>query len=172
MKHVVLVGLMGSGKSTVGALVAARTSRIFVDVDIVIARETGKTVRELWEQGGEAAYRKLESDAVLRVLAGDTPSVLAAPGGVVLDPTVRAALADHFVVWLRTRPTTLAGRVHVGDHRPLLGDKPADVLTVMADERSDLYRQVATATLDTDDRAPDAVAEAVVGLLADQPADA
>jgi len=57
VKHVVLVGLMGSGKSTVGALVAARTSRIFVDVDIVIARETGKTVRELWEQGGEAAYR-------------------------------------------------------------------------------------------------------------------
>jgi shikimate kinase len=172
VKQVVLVGLMGSGKSTVGALVAARTGRVFVDVDIVIARETGKTVRELWEQGGEAAYRKLESDAVLRVLAGDTPSVLAAPGGVVLDPTARAALADHFVVWLRTRPTTLAGRVHVGDHRPLLGDKPADVLAVMADERSDLYRQVATATLDTDDRAPDAVAEAVVGLLADQPADA
>lgn len=172
MKQVVLVGLMGSGKSTVGALVAARTDRVFVDVDIVIARETGKTVRELWEQGGEAAYRKLESDAVLRVLAGDTPSVLAAPGGVVLDPTVCAALADHFVVWLRTRPTTLAGRVHVGDHRPLLGDEPADVLTVMADERSDLYHQVATATLDTDDRAPDAVAEAVVGLLADQPADA
>ena len=172
MKQVVLVGLMGSGKSTVGALVAARTGRVFVDVDVVIAQETGKTVRELWEQGGEAAYRKLESDAVLRVLSGDIPSVLAAPGGVVLDPTVRAALAGHFVVWLRTRPATLAGRVHVGDHRPLLGDKPAKVLALMADARSALYRQVATATLDTDDRAPDAVADAVVGLLADQPADA
>jgi shikimate kinase len=172
VKQVVLVGLMGSGKSTVGALVAARTSRVFVDVDIIIARETRKTVRELWEQGGEAAYRELESDAVLRVLAGDVPSVLAAPGGVVLNPAVRAALAGHFVVWLRTSPATLAGRVHVGDHRPLLGDKPADVLAVMADERSVLYRQVATATLDTDDRAPDAVADAVVGLLADQPAGA
>lgn len=172
MKQVVLVGLMGSGKSTVGALVAARTGRVFVDVDIVIARGTGKTVRELWEQGGEAAYRKLESDAVLRVLAGDTPSVLAAPGGVVLNPTVRAALAGHVVVWLRTTPTTLAGRVHVGDHRPLLGDKPADVLAVMADERSDLYRHVASATFDTDDRTPDAVADAVAELLADQPADA
>jgi shikimate kinase len=172
VKQVVLVGLMGSGKSTVGALVAARTSRVFVDVDIIIARETRKTVRELWEQGGEAAYRKLESDAVLRVLVCDTPSVLAAPGGVVLNPAVRAALAGHFVVWLRTRPATLAGRVHVGDHRPLLGDKPADVLAVMADERSALYRQVATATLDTDDREPAAVADAVVGLLADQPADA
>ncbi len=90
----------------------------------------------------------------------------------MLDPAVRAALAGHFVVWLRTRPTTLAGRVQRGDHRPLLGDRPAETLAVMADERSDLYRQVATATVDTDDRAPDAVADVVVGLLADQPADA
>jgi len=172
MKQLVLVGLMGSGKSTVGALVAVRTGRVFVDVDIAIASETGKTVRELWEEGGEPAYRKLESDAVLQVLAGGIPSVLAAPGGVVLNPIVRAALGGHVVVWLRTRPTTLAGRVHVGDHPPLLGDKPAETLAVMSDERSDLYRQVATATIDTDDCAPDAVADAVVRLLADQSADA
>jgi shikimate kinase len=170
MKQVVLVGLMGSGKSTVGALVAARTDRVFVDVDSAIAQQTGQTVRELWEAGGEAAYRELESAAVLRVLAGDIPSVLAAPGGVVLDPAVRDALAGHIVVWLRTRPTTLAGRVHVGDHRPLLGENPAETLTVMADQRSDLYRGVATTTIDTDDRAPEAVADMVVTLLADQPA--
>jgi shikimate kinase len=172
MKQIVLVGLMGSGKSSVGALVAARTYRVFVDVDIGIARETGKTVRELWEAGGEAAYRRLESEAVLRVLAGEARSVLAAPGGVVLDPAVRAGLAGHFVVWLRTRPATLAGRVHVGDHRPLLGDEPAETLAVMADERADLYGQVATATIDTDDRLPDAVADIVIGLLADEPAQA
>jgi shikimate kinase len=171
MKQVVLVGLMGSGKSTVGALVAARTGRVFVDVDIVIAVDTGKTVRELWEEGGEAAYRSLESDAVLRVLASDTPSVLAAPGGVVLNPTVRAALAGSVVVWLRTKPTTLAGRVHPGDHRPLLGDHPAETLAAMAGERSELYRKVATATVDTDGLAPDAVADVVVRLLADHPAD-
>jgi shikimate kinase len=172
MRQVVLVGLMGSGKSTVGALVAARTDRVFIDVDILIARETGQTVRVLWEAGGEAAYRHLESEAVLRVLAGDAPSVLAAPGGVVLDPAVRAALAGNLVVWLRTGPATLADRVHHGDHRPLLGDRPAETFAVMAAERSDLYRQVATATIDTDDSAPDAVADVVVGLLADQPAEA
>jgi shikimate kinase len=172
MKSVVLVGIMGSGKSTVGALVAARTGRTFVDVDVVITAETGKTVRELWEGGGEAAYRSLESEAVLRTLRDHTPSVLAAPGGVVLDPVVRAALAGTFVVWLRTRPTTLAGRVHPGDHRPLLGERPAETLAVMAEERSDLYRQLATAIVDTDGRTPDDVADVVVGLLADQPADA
>lgn len=166
MRQLVLVGLMGSGKSTVGALVAHGTGGRLVDVDVVIAEETGKTVRELWEEGGEDAYRGLESGAVLRTLADDTPSVLAAPGGVVLDPAVRAALAGHIVVWLRTSPAALASRVHAGDHRPLLG-QPAKTFAAMADQWSDLYRQVATATIDTDGRSPDGLADSVVELLAD-----
>ena len=166
MKPLVLVGLMGSGKSTVGALVAQRSGRQFVDVDAVITARMSKTVRELWEEGGEAAYRYLESDVVLEVLRDDTPTVvLAAPGGAVLDPVVRAALADCVVVWLRTSPSTLAGRVRPGDHRPLLGDDPAETFAAMAEMRSELYRQVATAILDTDELAPDAIADAVLGLL-------
>ena len=171
MKTVVLVGMMGSGKSTVGALVAQRTGRALVDVDAVITARMSKTVRELWEEGGEAAYRYLESDVVLEVLRDDTPTVLAAPGGVVLDPVVRAALADSIVVWLRTSPSTLAGRVRPGDHRPLLEDSPAETFAAMAATRSELYRQVATATIDTDDRAPETVADEVVGLLARRPDD-
>jgi shikimate kinase len=171
MTHVVLVGLMGSGKSTVGALVAERTGRAFVDVDMVIAQETGKTVRALWEEGGEAAYRHLESEAVLRVLRDDTPSVLAAPGGVVLDPRLRAALTGNLVVWLRTSPTTLAARVRPGDHRPLLGDHPAETLAAMAAARSNLYEEVATATIDTDGRTAAEIAADVIGLLAGSPAD-
>jgi shikimate kinase len=172
MKQVVLVGLMGSGKSTVGALLAPRTGRVFVDVDVAIAAHTGKSVRELWEEGGEVAYRHLESEAVLRVLRETTPAVLAAPGGVVLDPVVRAALSGCVVVWLRARPSTLAGRVRPGDHRPLLGDRPAETLAAMADARSELYRQVATATVDTDDLTPAAIADVVVRLLADCTANA
>src|SRR5271170_7854305 len=101
---------MGSGKSTVGALVAQRTERALVDVDTVIAARMSETVRELWEEGGEEAYRYLESEVVLEVLREDALTVLAAPGGVVLDPLVRAALAHSLVVWLRTSPSTLAGR--------------------------------------------------------------
>ena len=104
-----------------------------VDVDIDIARRRARPFGSSGKQGGEAAYRRLESEAVLRVLAGDSPVRAGRAGGVVLDPAVRAALAGHFVVWLRTRPATLAGRVHPGDHRPLLGDKPAEALAVMAD---------------------------------------
>jgi shikimate kinase len=171
VKQVVLVGLMGSGKSTVGALVAPRLGRMFVDVDVLIARRTGKTVRELWEEGGEAAYRQLESDAVLWVLADDTPAVLAAPGGVVLDPVVRAELADCFVVWLRADPSILAGRVRPGDHRPLLGDHPDETLAALADARADLYRRVANTTIDTDELTPEAIADiVVVRVQADGPA--
>ena len=96
MRQLVLVGIMGSGKSTVGALVANRTGGRLVDVDVVIAEETGKTVRELWEEGGEDAYR--ESGGCVAHAGRQQPSVLAAPGGVVLDPVVRAALAGHIVV--------------------------------------------------------------------------
>ena len=87
----------------------------------------------------------------------------------MLDPVVRAALADSLVVWLRTSPSTLAGRVRPGDHRPLLGDSPAETFAAMAEMRSELYRQVATAIIDTDDRAPEAIADEVVGLLGRQP---
>ncbi len=169
MRTVVLVGLMGSGKSTVGALVAQRSGQEFVDVDAVITARLSKTVRELWEEGGEAAYRYLESDVVLEVLRDDTPTVLAAPGGAVLDPDVRAILADCFVVWLRTSPSTLAGRVRPGDHRPLLGDDPAETFAAMAEMRSELYRDVATAIIDTDDRAPESIADEVLELLAPRP---
>jgi shikimate kinase len=164
MTPVVLVGLMGSGKSTVGTLVAEATGLTFVDVDVVIRERTGKTVRELWEEGGEAAYRQLESDVVLQALCRDDV-VLAAPGGVVLDPVVRHALRDAFVVWLRTEPVTLARRVRDDHHRPLLGEHPFAVLTKMADERTGLYEQVADLVVDTDHADVAAVADRVVDRI-------
>ena len=164
---IVLVGLMGSGKSTVGRLVAEATGRVLVDVDQAITARTGKTVRELWEEGGEVAYRALESEEVLTTLRRPDV-VLAAPGGVVLDVTVRDALADAFVVWLRATPVTLGSRVRRGDHRPLLGDDPAADLAVMAADRAELYASVADAIVDTDELSADTAAAAVVVALLDR----
>ena len=149
---VVLVGLMGSGKSTVGALVAAATGWALIDADVAISSLTGNAVRELWEGGGEG------------------PCVIAAPGGVVLDPAVRAALVDAFVVWLRTDPATLAGRVRPGDHRPLLSDRPFEVLRSMAVDRSHLYAEVADVTIDTDHVDTQSVAAAILQHLRRLPA--
>ena len=164
MSAIVLVGLMGSGKSTVGRLVAARLEQGLADSDTAIQAATGATVRELWESGGETSYRALESRVVLDAIAQDPPVVIAAPGGVVLDPAVRAALRSAFVVWLRADPATLAARVRPGDHRPLLGDDPQAVLARMAVERAALYGEVADAVVDVDGLEPDHVAELVLEL--------
>ena len=152
MTPVVIVGLMGAGKSSVGALVATATGRPFVDVDLAIEAGTGKTVRELWEEGGEPAYRHLESQAVLKTLERG-------------DDVVLAALGAAFVVWLRADPATLATRVEHDDHRPLLGDRPFEVLTSMAAERDSLYGSVADLVVDTDGRDADTVAAAVLDEL-------
>jgi shikimate kinase len=133
---------------------------------------TGKTVRQLWKGGGEAAYRRLESETVLQTLAGRPDAVLAAPGGVVLDPDVRAALAQAFVVWLRADPATLSGRVQRDDHRPLLGEHPQQVLTTLERERAGLYEGVADLVVDTDHQDPATVAGQIVQALRDQAPDA
>ena len=110
---------------------------------------------------------------MLRVLRDDTPSVLAAPGGVVLDPA-RARRPRRLLRRLAAdQPDDPGGSgPRPGDHRPLLGDQPAETLAAMAEARSNLYDEVATATIDTDGLRRDAIADDVVGLLADSPADA
>jgi len=165
----VLVGLMGAGKSLVGSLVARRSGWELVDVDVAITARTGASVREIWEAGGEAAYRHVESEEVLHALRSERPVVIAAPGGVVLDPSVRAALGDALVVWLRAGAATLAGRVRPGDHRPLLGDRPFEVLATLATERAHLYEEVADAVIDTDDLDAETVADMVLYMLKDLP---
>lgn len=171
-RHLVLVGLMAAGKSSVGQVLAERLDRPFVDTDDVITARTGQTVRELWEAGGEEAYRGLESEVVRNTLGRNQPVVLAAPGGAVLDATVRALLVGDAVttVWLRAQIATLARRVGPDDHRPLLGDHPSEVLTRMAIERSSLLAEVSDLVVDVDDLSAAAVAAAILGLAQDEEA--
>lgn len=163
-RHLVLVGLMGTGKSTVGRILADRLGRRLVDSDDEIEAATGRTVREIFETDGEQAFRELEAASLRRALASDEPSVIAAAGGVVLSATNRAALngADARVVWLRADPATLVGRVGSGGHRPLLDDDPAGTLRRMATERDALYRDVADAVVTVDGRSVNEVVEAIL----------
>jgi shikimate kinase len=91
-RHLILIGMMATGKTTIGRAVAKRIGRPFIDSDIQIETTTGKTVREIFEQDGEAAFRRLEADALASALATTTPAVIAAAGGVVLSPHNRALL--------------------------------------------------------------------------------
>ncbi|MCU1498991.1 MAG: aroK [Acidimicrobiales bacterium] len=162
--HVALIGLMGSGKSTVGTEVAALLGRPLVDVDDVIEAHTGMTVRQLWERGGEVAYRPLERDVVVHVLSQKGPDVLAVPGGAAEDHVVQLAFeaADVFTVWLWADVAILAERVQGSRRRPLLGDDLSGLLREQSTARAELYRRLADVVLDVDHHSVDELAASVV----------
>ena len=159
--------MMGSGKTTVGRLVAQRLGRPFFDSDEQVEARAGRTVREIFETDGEAAFRTLEAGALAEALAAPEPVVVAAAGGVVLDPGNRRALREGAtVVWLRAEPAVLAKRVRPGDHRPLLAHDASGVLTRMEAEREPLYLEVADHVVDVG-RAPVArIVESVLEAVA------
>jgi shikimate kinase len=167
VNHVVLVGLMGAGKTTVGTRLATRLGRRLVDSDALIEARTGRTVREIFRDDGEDAFRTLETSALLDALHSTEPLVIAAAGGVVLRPENRAALrdADALVVWLVARPTVLVERVRSGGHRPLLDDDPEGTLQRMSVEREPWYREVADAVVDVDGRTVEEVVDAVLAAV-------
>jgi shikimate kinase len=149
-RHLVLVGTMGSGKTTVGTMLATQLHRPFFDSDEMIEASTGHTVREIFEADGEAAFRALETAALDTALASAEPSVIAAAGGVVLSARNRAMLRDGraAVVWLDVDPALLAERVRGGTHRPLLDVDPEGTLRAMYRDRHDLYAAVSDVVVD------------------------
>jgi shikimate kinase len=166
--HVVLVGMMGSGKSTVGRTLAARLGRPFFDSDAMVEARAGRTVATIFAQQGEAAFRGEETAVLAVALASTEPAVIAAAGGTVLDPDNRRLLAGAgLVVWLRAEPAVLAGRVHPGDHRPLLADDPEGSLRRLSAERQPLYAQVADLVVDVDTATVTATVDVIAGTLAD-----
>jgi shikimate kinase len=164
---VVLVGLMGSGKSTVGRLLAERLACDFVDTDDQVEQATGSTVNELFATHGEASFRRYELDSLTRSLARPTPAVIATGGGVVTTTDARRALRHAaMVVWLRASPEALAERLDDDDTRPLLGGRdPRDVLHELHEHRASLYDEVAQVVVDVDQEEPARVADRVLELL-------
>jgi shikimate kinase len=164
-RHLVLVGLMGAGKTTVGERCADRLARPFVDTDDVVEAMARRTVQELFAEGGEATFRALERDAVRDAIASPAAAVIACGGGAVLDPENRRRLREAgVVVWLRAAPAVLAERVDAdGVERPLLTSRSAvTALERLAVVRAGAYEAVADAVVDTDGRTVDQVADAVL----------
>jgi shikimate kinase len=153
--HLVLIGLMGVGKTTVGRRVAALLDRPFVDSDLHIEATTGRTVRQIAAEDGAAAMRAVESAALADALARPTPSVIGCAAGVVLDPANLELLRPATVVWLTGDPRVIAPRTQTRGHRPWLDEDPAGTLERMHAERAHLYQDVADLTVDV---TPDGVA--------------
>lgn len=167
-RHVVLVGLMGAGKTTVGERLAARLERPFVDTDELVVATAGRSVPELFADLGEAGFRALEHDAVADACSSPEPLVIACGGGAVLDPDNRRTItAAGVVVWLRATPAQLAERVGDGDERPLLASGATiDTLVRLAAVRAPSYEAVADVVVDTDGLDPDAVTDRVLAEVA------
>lgn len=167
MGHIVLVGLMGSGKTTIGRRLARRLGRPFLDTDDMVETATGRTVRDIFENDGEATFREHESRALADALHRVVPSVIAGAGGVVLASANRELLrGGHRVVWLRPPIGTLAGRVDRRDraasgHRPLLDLDPIGTLADMERVRFPLYAEVATEIVDVSSQSVDDLVEAL-----------
>jgi shikimate kinase len=151
---VVLVGLMGSGKTTVGRRVAARLDRHFVDADAALEEITDRTIAEIFERDGEQGFRDLEADTLEELLEHHEPCVIAAGGGVVVREENRQRLRrpDVTVVFLDGSPGFLASRVAGRPHRPLLAgeESPREVLARLHAERARLYEEVADLTIEVE----------------------
>ena len=161
---IVLVGAPGSGKSTVGALLAERLGVPFRDVDAVIVERTGKSITEIFTDDGEAAFRALEEQLTAELLP--LPGVLSLGGGAVLSATTRAALHDHRVVWLRVGLAQSVKRVGLDTARPLLLGNVRGTLRKLLDERAELYREVSSQVIDTDSTTPADVVKMIMNAHA------
>ena len=150
MGHIVLVGLMGSGKTTVGAALAAALGVQHRDSDTDIERETGMTGREHEARGGIDALHALEARHLLDALGGTEASVISTAASILDDPACRRALQDpaHLVVWLDASPAALMARLRPDDHRPAIGPDMAEVLERQTVQREPALREVADLTLD------------------------
>lgn len=165
--RIVLVGMMGSGKSAVGRALARLTGWPFVDNDALLEAATGRTARELLEDGGESVLRTGESAAFRSALGRPIPEIVSVAAGVVLDPADRSALASAgYVVWLRATTATLARRAPGAAHRPWLGADARAWLERTGRERAPLYTEVADLVVDVDRMTPAAIASSIVEHMA------
>jgi shikimate kinase len=158
-----LIGMMGSGKTTVGEAVAAELGLSFVDTDVLISSVTASSIPDLWERNGEASFRDLERQMIASA-ADSGPSVVATGGGAVLDDTNIAKMrSSGLVLWLTASPQTLEERIGRAGGRPLLAEGVArERLEALLSERRARYQEAADGEIPTDGRPVEDVVSDVI----------
>lgn len=161
---IVLIGPMGSGKSTVGALLAECVGAPYRDTDADIVAAEGREIADIFIEEGEEHFRALEREAV-RTAVAEHEGVLALGGGAILDAGTRELLAGLPVAFLSMDVEEAVRRVGLGAARPLLAVNPRRQWREMMEARRHLYTEVARVVVATDGRTPEEVADAVLDAL-------
>ena len=167
-KHLFLTGYRGSGKSTIGKLVASHLSLAFVDTDVEIELQSGNTIAEIFARSGEAAFRDLESEQLSQLRSLTEPAVVSLGGGSILRQENRECIKQlGRTVWLQASPENIFGRiskdVNTQTRRPKLsklGDLE-EIRSILA-ERSVVYEEVADMCVSTDELSMESVAMKIV----------
>jgi shikimate kinase len=160
-----LIGMMGSGKTTVGRLLASERAMEFRDVDSIISARVAGTISDLWQQTGEEGFRALEAD-VVEELATVAGTVIASGGGAVLAEANRQAMRrSGTVIWLHCSADTLAARLVGATDRPLLADDSTAPLAELLVERLEVYEDAAHHLVDTTSLTPVEVVEKIDEVL-------
>lgn len=162
--RVVLVGMPGAGKSTIGRRIASALNLPIVDSDVLIEQGEGKACGEVYAELGEEAFRKLEVDYVARALA--TGGVVSLGGGAIVTEEVRTLLQRHTVVWIDVSAEEGIRRTSDDESRPVLqgDDRQLRYRNLLA-QREPFYREVATFRVRTDERPPQRVVAEILGFI-------
>lgn len=152
MNHVILIGFMGCGKSSVGKMLARELSVPFVDTDAWIEEQNGRKISDIFRESGEEYFRELETRALEQLLEDEGRKVIAVGGGLPMRPVNREYLKKlGTTVYLPAQPETLVARLQGDDTRPLLqgGELRQKILQLMSD-REDIYQSAADIRISTD----------------------
>ncbi|MCJ8011310.1 shikimate kinase [Paenibacillus sp. KQZ6P-2] len=161
-QNIILIGMMGTGKSTVGGILAEHLGYTLVDLDAAVVSEAGMTIPEIFELHGEAFFRKVETDMLCKVLSSGNRQIVATGGGAVLKPINCELMVDGgFVVALTAEAEMIIDRVKGDSNRPLLAGNAEERIRTILEERKQAY-QFAHCTVDTSRLGADEVAQQIL----------
>ncbi|MEM8536096.1 MAG: shikimate kinase [Chloroflexota bacterium] len=163
-QSIALIGLSGTGKSTVGQVLAERLGWSLLDTDATIVEQTGRSAAEIFAENGEAVFRDLETQVLANIFA-HTPCIVATGGGIVLRETNRTLLQQNsYIVWLDAPIETLIARLQAHDEeRPLLQrNDPSTQLAQLQSERAALYQTIADIRIDTGEKTTTEICDSIL----------
>ena len=173
MSTVILIGAPGSGKTTAGALLARKLGQSFIDTDQVIEEEAAMPISEIFLEHGADYFRKLEKQCIQRVLdqVAVDPAVVSLGGGSVLDPQTQEVLKrfrgiqSNKIIWLHVDISEAIKRIGMNQARPLLLGNVRSNMIKLLNERTPIYQELASASVETSGQAPEAVVNSIFELI-------